>query len=593
MAKKGTVVLAVVCAGIVIGSGIGAVALIRGGAGSKIGSAIQASVVTPSPAPTIPVITESFALATATPDTESALKLQALTILGRGTMLPGMSIGGIDVGGLTVQEAREKLNKEICSGEREPEITLLVNGQAYVPPADDEEDEEVSEDFKDEQDEPVRIIIQPEIERALEQADTLLRESDDTMAVINEAEDIARNGRDIPISYTMDVDDARLYIASVAQNVDSPATNASFQANGKNVEVVDEAPGYGIDQEALLTRLMSLDFSKPQQIEVPMTELQPSVTREMLETQYTRRGKYTTSFSGSTKNRKYNIQKGCDLINGTVLHPGDVFSTNATLGVRTKKNGWKTAGAYEAGQVVQQAGGGVCQLSGTLYNAVLYANLEIVERRNHSMPVHYLDKGRDATINSVGNIIDFKFKNNTSQDIIIIGYTDGNNLTFEIYGEDRGYDNIEITTKKRHTEKYKTIYTDDPTLEEGKEVTDVSGVTGYTVETFVTYYNNGKVDHQVSLGNSVYKAFNAQVRRGTKPVEKKEETKKEDDEPYVEPVAEPKNDPKDDDIVVEKKNDGDKYVEPTAKPKDPEPEPEPVKEEKKEDTEKGDDTPPD
>ena len=251
-----------------------------------------------------------------------------------------------------------------------------------------------------------------------------------------------------------------------------------------------------------------------------MHELEPTVTKEMLQSKYVKRGQgYTTSFSGSTKNRKYNIRFGAEKINGTILKPGEIFSANETLGKRTRANGWKNAGAYEAGEVVEQPGGGVCQLSSTLYNAVLYADLEIVERRNHSMPVHYVDRGRDATINSVGNIIDFKFKNNTSSDIIIIAYTEGNNLHMEIYGvpfETDEYDEIKIRTKQVSSQSIKTVYEYLDNMPTSYKKTISKGSKGYTVKTFKDYYLGGTLVKTEELQPiSKYTMFPKKVEVGT------------------------------------------------------------------------------
>ena len=199
------------------------------------------------------------------------------------------------------------------------------------------------------------------------------------------------------------------------------------------------------------------------------------------------------------------------------MKPGDVFSANDTLGKRTRKNGWKNAGAYEGGEVVQQPGGGVCQLSSTLYNAALYADMEIVERRNHSMPVHYVDRGRDATINSIGNIIDFKFRNNTSSDVIIMAYTTGNTLHMEIYGvpmEGEEYDRIEIRTKQTSSTSIKTEYTYLPDKPTSYKKTTVKGSKGYKVRTYKDYYLGDTLVKTDDLGLSVYNMFPKKVEVG-------------------------------------------------------------------------------
>jgi len=143
-------------------------------------------------------------------------------------------------------------------------------------------------------------------------------------------------------------------------------------------------------------------------------------------------GASNTIFRTSVASRITNINVATDRINGTVLYPGDVFSVNETILYRNAENGYEKAGSYEGGQTVQSYGGGVCQVSTTLYNAVILAELEIVERQNHSMTVAYVPLAMDAAI--AGDYLDFKFKNNQEYPIYIEGYTKGKDLYFNIYG---------------------------------------------------------------------------------------------------------------------------------------------------------------
>jgi len=263
-------------------------------------------------------------------------------------------------------------------------------------------------------------------------------------------------------------------------------------------------------------------------INIPILEVQPALTAAELQGQYVRRNTVTwTDFSSSPSARKYNVRKGADLINGTVLKPGEVFSTNDVLGVRSAGNGWKEANAYESGTVVPQYGGGVCQLSTTLYNAVVKADLEIVFRRNHSMPVTYIKEGLDATINSVGNIIDFQFKNNTLGDIIVIAYTTSNNrLYFEIWGlpfATTEYDEIRLTSELVSTTSPSgepvqlivpvgTEKPDGTLMKEGDAgIIIVAPRKGYVYQSYKNYYKNGTLVKKEKLAVSTYKAFQGEI----------------------------------------------------------------------------------
>ena len=143
-------------------------------------------------------------------------------------------------------------------------------------------------------------------------------------------------------------------------------------------------------------------------------------------------GSYNTNFRTSVAARITNIKVATERINGTVLYPGEEFSVNETILYRNAENGYEMAGSYEGGQTVQSYGGGVCQVSTTLYNAVILAELEITERQNHSMTVAYVPLAMDAAI--AGDYLDFKFKNNTEYPIYLEGYVKNKDLYFNIYG---------------------------------------------------------------------------------------------------------------------------------------------------------------
>ena len=146
-------------------------------------------------------------------------------------------------------------------------------------------------------------------------------------------------------------------------------------------------------------------------------------------------GSFTTSYKTSGSSRSANVANGCSLINGTTLYPGEEFSTYKTVSPFSVANGYYMAGSYVSGKVVDSLGGGICQVSTTLYNAVLLAELEVTERYNHSMIVGYVDPSADAAIaESSGK--DFKFVNNTDAPIYIEGYTHDKQITFNIYGKE-------------------------------------------------------------------------------------------------------------------------------------------------------------
>ena len=545
-------------AGILVLAG-GLCAILLSGKNAQIA---QSPMNTPAYAPADATAIPQTNIAIGTPEVDLVAEqhrqeIEAIVI--RNTMLPGTHIYGVDVGGMSREQAKAAVEEKLA---KEPPVInlFLTDGVSTysgaglhiqptataTAPAEEEEDDdavdpalkaaEANTNDADEEpegtpapvetsEEPASIRFVLDVDGAVDIAFSLMR--DNTLVYETFMAEVAQisNGRDITPAPIYDKPSVEGFVAALAQIIDVPAVNSKPDIDKETnaLVFVSEVPGKGIDQPALIDAILQADPLSGDTIQIPITVLEPTTTREMLEGKYTKRGPgYTTSFSDSTKNRKYNIRFGADKINGTILKPGEVFSANDTLGKRTRKNGWKNAGAYEGGEVVQQAGGGVCQLSSTLYNAVLYADLEIVERRNHSMPVHYVMRGRDATINSVGNIIDFKFRNNTSGDIIILAYTEGNNLHMEIYGlpfETDEYDRIEIRTKQTGSQGIKTEYTYDDTKKETYKKTTSNGSKGYTVRTYKDYYKGETLVKTDDLGLSVYKMFPKKVTVGTIPVE--------------------------------------------------------------------------
>ena len=195
--------------------------------------------------------------------------------------------------------------------------------------------------------------------------------------------------------------------------------------------------------------------------------------------------------------------------------PGETFSYNQTVGERTIAEGYKEAGAYAGGRVVQDVGGGICQTSSTLYNAALLANLEIVDRSNHQFLTSYVPAGRDATVSWGG--IDFKFKNNRTYPIKIEASAKNGVCTMSIVGikEEKEYE-VVIQPVVLSYIPYTTKYENDSTLEEGKEVVEQAGYTGCTSETYRILKLNGNVVSKTLLSKDAYDPMTKIIKRGTK-----------------------------------------------------------------------------
>ncbi|MCI9176998.1 MAG: hypothetical protein HFJ28_00010 [Clostridia bacterium] len=270
------------------------------------------------------------------------------------------------------------------------------------------------------------------------------------------------------------------------------------------------------------------EYTIPLKITVPKTinELGEEAFPDLLAT-------FSTPYDAGLKNRSDNIELASKKVNGTVVMPGEKFSYNKTTGKRTIEAGYKEGTAYIGGKVVPDVGGGVCQLSSTLYNTVLYANLQIVERSNHIFLTGYVPAGRDATV--YYGSLDFVFKNTRNYPIKIVANSKNGVCKVSIYGikEEVEYE-VVIMPKVTSYINYTTTYKDDPTLEEGKEVVEQSGAAGCRSECYKILKLNGKVVSQELLSKDTYSAKQKIVRRGTKKkiqTAKPQETEKTDETP--------------------------------------------------------------
>ena len=224
---------------------------------------------------------------------------------------------------------------------------------------------------------------------------------------------------------------------------------------------------------------------------------------------------FTTRYDASDTDRTTNLVLACQKLNGKVIMPEETFSYNETLGPRTAAAGYKNAKIYESGQVVDGLGGGICQISSTLYNAALMSDMEIVERRNHQFVTSYVKAGRDATV--VYGSTDFRFKNTRTYPVKIIASAKNGIATVSIFGikeADREY-TYSFSTETVSTIPYTTKYVEDSSLAAGKEVVKQKGANGLVTKTYMTKRLDGKVVSTELLSKDTYSAMQRIVNRGT------------------------------------------------------------------------------
>jgi len=246
--------------------------------------------------------------------------------------------------------------------------------------------------------------------------------------------------------------------------------------------------------------------AEPLSLPLPVTQVQPKVTVASLKAQGIERviASYTTSFASSAEGRKHNVSKTASVVHDRLMAPGDVFDYAKIIKETEEKFGFREAPVILNGKLVPGIGGGICQVSTTLYNAVLRAGLEIVERRNHSLPVSYAPLGQDATF--AEGYINFKFRNSTDKYILIRTSSEGGRLTVKLFGTmDPGvsYDIKSVTLKEIAPP---TKYVKNPALPAGSVELLQQGKPGYVVETYRYKKVNGKVVDQERISKDTYKA---------------------------------------------------------------------------------------
>ncbi|MDH7578737.1 MAG: VanW family protein [Bacillota bacterium] len=322
----------------------------------------------------------------------------------------------------------------------------------------------------------------------------------------------------VPLQITLDRQQAEAVLVKGAENLIFPPEDARLIVNDSDaVVVVPGKPGRVLDLETALKALEQSKERPDSSVVLNFKELQPHVrTEDILAMKID--GllfSYTTYFDVRNVNRTYNINVAADALDNQLVKPGEVFSFNSVVGPRSEEKGYKEALVIIDDQFTPGIGGGVCQVSSTLYNAILLAGLEIVERSNHSLPVEYVPLGRDATVAYGGR--DLKFRNNTSGCLYLRTRVQGGALTVKIFGNTREKKSVLLDSIVDKVLEPKIIEKEDPNLYQGKTVTEREGVKGYQVRLY-RVIKEGAVSKRELVSQDLYRPVNQIIRVGTMPV---------------------------------------------------------------------------
>lgn len=295
---------------------------------------------------------------------------------------------------------------------------------------------------------------------------------------------------------------------------------SSYDASTDQFVFSDEENGSLIDRDSLkndiLAAMAAADYTA--EITASATVVEPEITRDEARENFQRIGTFTTTTTAN-KDRNENIRLAAAAINGVIVQPGEEFSFNQTTGNRTTEKGYRPAGAYQNGVLVEEPGGGVCQVSSTLYNAVVFSGLKTTERHAHSYEPSYVTPGEDAMVSYDGySGPDMKFINNSQTAVGLKTSFSNQKLTISVYGNPILEEGVTLSMRSEKTAELDPpapVYEEDPTLEPGVEKVVKQPVMGSRWVTYLVTKENGTVVNEVLLHNSTYNGKAATIRRNT------------------------------------------------------------------------------
>lgn len=336
---------------------------------------------------------------------------------------PGVYVGNINLGGLTREQAREQL-------------VLMENNLAQCPVLIEHGDDTWTLKAGS-------LGVALDSEKMLQKA-AAVGHTGSFIYQWRERRQVKKTGDRIQPELSTDWDVLKKKILAEMGQVIVEPVDAGFRVTPSDqVEIVPAKTGTSIDfnvlAEEIEQRVTGVIFKNEEisAVNLPVVTVQPQRTTADVEAMQIngRIAQYSTQFDTGQEGRTYNITVAAAALDGVLLAPGEDFSFNRVVGPRSTETGYKSANVIINNELVPGIGGGVCQVSSTLYNAVLLANLKIIERSNHTLPVSYVPMGQDATV--VYGATDFKFTNNKESYIYIKSIVEGNTITFKVYGNQK------------------------------------------------------------------------------------------------------------------------------------------------------------
>lgn len=467
-----------------------------------------------------------MAIALAVPSLGFVTEVLALTGKTEGIICEGVSVSGIDLTGKTAEEAKELLREQFA---------YLMSKKVLVEIASEGEIKTTEEvalselGFETAGDE----VVAEAVEEAL-----AIGTKGNLIERYKELKDTAENKVEHKLDFKYDETKLDAFIKSLGKKYEIKPEDATLtRENGKFV-VTGGKTGYRFEKKSMAKSIKEMvdgfvaglpaTLNTETKFTAELKTEKPKYEKEELAKIQDLLGTYTTSYGAGATGRILNIINGAKQINGSLLLPGELLSANKKMYPYTIANGYHMGGAFLNGKVVNDIGGGICQVSSTLYNAALYSEIGIEKRQSHSMTVSYVPLARDAAI--AGDYKDLVIKNDRKEPIYIEAITGGGKITFNIYGKetrDLAHRKVDFVTVTRQTiAPGKPIITEDPEQPEDYEKEVQGAWTGFKTELYKVVKVNGVETERTLVNSSNYKANPAYVVKGTKKIKDSEKKKK-------------------------------------------------------------------
>lgn len=423
--------------------------------------------------------------------------ITAYLIWSEGRIIHGVRVGGIRLGGMNVSEATNLLVEEMeAFGEKK--VVLLFKKR------------------------PLNIVlnsigIKLDIAESIEKAYQIGR-TGSFWAQMAARWRIYRHGYDVrPVFNNNRVSlNSFFHLLEASIGVEPVRSVVKVNKEGE-IAYSPSRTGLAIDQTALAQKLENAMFQRDDStIEIPIKKVIPPLTEDDIKRWGLDQvlGIFTTKYEVNHKDRVNNLLIASSAINNVIVYPGQIFSFNTWVGPRATEAGYKEAPVVYLGKLIPGVGGGVCQVSSTLYNAVLLSNLTIIQRLNHSLPISYVPLARDATV--VYDGVDLIIENTSQFPILIVSNVTPPYLTVAILGRRTNWKKVELETKVVETYPYQTKVTPDPTLTKGSKQKVISGRKGTKVELWrMVEYIDGTLKKEL-VNTSIYPAQPEEYKIGTK-----------------------------------------------------------------------------